>query len=111
MSDTIHLENIKKRARLENKTLAQTTQEYFDDHPEWYQEPTDVDKRAAEDRERIDATVELGTERIACRDKLDLAKAADRATAQTKLFAEDPALYKRYTAANTVRVGRISLTD
>jgi len=105
MSDTIHLENIKKRARLENKTLAQATQEYFDDHPEWYQEPTDVDKRAAEDRERIDATVELGTERIACRDKLDLTKAADRATAQTRLFAENPNLYADYAKLNTVRLG------
>jgi hypothetical protein len=31
--------------------------------------------------------------------------------AQVKVFAEDPGLYKRYTAANTVRAGAVSVTD
>jgi hypothetical protein len=42
---------------------------------------------------------------------LDLDKTADRLAAQAKAFAEDPGLYKRYTPANTVRVGKVSLTD
>jgi hypothetical protein len=31
--------------------------------------------------------------------------------AQQKAFAEDPDLYERYRTANTVRVGKVSLTD
>ena len=42
---------------------------------------------------------------------MDLDKPADRLAAQTKVFAEDPDLYKRYAAANTVPVGKVSLTD
>ena len=111
MSDTIHVENIKRRARLEGKDFPTAASEYFRDHPEYYDEVTDLNKRAEEDCERVNATVQLSIERIAYRDKLDLAKPSDRATAQAKLAAEDPDLYKRYTAANTVRVGKISLTD
>ena len=47
---------------------------------------------------------------VAYRDKLDLDKPADRVAAQTKVFNEDPDLYRRHRAANTVRVG-IALTD
>jgi hypothetical protein len=35
----------------------------------------------------------------------------ERVAAQTKLFAEDPDLYERYRTANTVRVGKVLLTD
>ena len=42
---------------------------------------------------------------VAYRDKLDLVKPADRPAAQEKVLAEDPDLYTRYAAANTVRVG------
>jgi len=48
---------------------------------------------------------------VAYRDKLNLDKPADRVAAQTKVFAEDPDLYKRYRAANTVRLGKVSQTD
>ena len=48
---------------------------------------------------------------VAYRDKLDLVKPADRLAAQEKVLAEDPDLYKRYRAANTVRVGKVSVTD
>ena len=48
---------------------------------------------------------------VAYRDKLDLDKPADRVAAQAKVFAEDPNLYKRYRAANTVRVGKVAVTD
>src|SRR5207248_1525938 len=109
MSDTIHIENIKRRARLEGKDFPTAASEYFRDHPGYYGETTRMDKGAAEDRERVDATVQLGMERIACRDKLDLTKAADQLTAQTRLFTEDPGLAQRYKAANTVRVDKASL--
>jgi hypothetical protein len=46
---------------------------------------------------------------IAYRDKLNLDKPADRLAAQVKVFAEDPGLYKRYAAANTVRAGKVLL--
>jgi hypothetical protein len=48
---------------------------------------------------------------IAYPDQLDLDKPAERVAAQTKLFAGDPGLYKRYAAANTVRVGKVLMTD
>jgi len=41
---------------------------------------------------------------VAYRDKLDLNKPTDLAAAQAKVCAEDPELYKRYRAANTVHV-------
>jgi hypothetical protein len=61
--------------------------------------------------ERVNAEVHYRIEYIAYRDKLDLNKPADRMAAQQKAFAEDPDLYKRYAAANTVRVGKVSVTD
>ena len=74
-------------------------------------EVTGVNKRAGEDREAVNAEVDYRIEMIAYRDKLDLDKPTDRLAAQEKVFAEDPGLYKRYRAANTVRVGAASLTD
>jgi hypothetical protein len=74
-------------------------------------EVTGVNKRAAEDREKVNAEVHYRIEMVAYRDKLDLDKPADRVAEQTKVFAEDPRLYKRYADANTVRVGTVSLTD
>ena len=59
----------------------------------------------------VNATVQLRMEMIAARDKLDLNTPAELLTAQTKVFAEDPYLYKRYRAANTARVGKVSLKD
>jgi hypothetical protein len=56
-------------------------------------------------------TASYRIEHIAYREKLDLTKPADRVEAQTKLFAEDPGLYERYRAPNTVRVGEVSVTD
>jgi hypothetical protein len=50
-------------------------------------------------------------EMVAYRDKLDLDKSSDRLAAQAKVFEEDPGLYERYRAANTVRVGKVSVTD
>ena len=70
-----------------------------------------MNKRDSEDREAINGTVQLRMKMVACRDKLDLDKPADRAAAQEKVLAEDPDLYKRYAAANTVRVGKVSVTD
>ena len=52
-------------------------------------------------------TASYRIEHIAYREKLDLTKPADLLAAQTKLFAEDPDLYERYAAANTVRVGKV----
>jgi hypothetical protein len=57
------------------------------------------------------AEVHYRIEYIAYREKLDLEKPADRLAAQEKALAEDPDLYKRYAAANTVRCGKVSVTD
>ena len=56
-------------------------------------------------------TASYRIEHVAYREKLDLTKPADRLVAQQKAFAEDPGLYNRYRAANTVRVGKVSMTD
>jgi hypothetical protein len=115
MKDLI-IEQIERRARVEyggdvNKTAA----EYFRDHPEEWKrykdEVTGVNKRTGEDREKVNAEVHYRIETIAYRDKLDLDKPADQLAAQAKVFAENPGLYKRYKAANTVRIGAVSLTD
>jgi hypothetical protein len=116
MKDLI-IEQIERHARVEhggdvNKAAA----EYFRDHPEEWQrykdEVTGVNKRAGDDeREDVNAEVHYRIEMVAYRDKLDLDKSAERLAAQTKVFTEDPGLYKRYIAANTVRVGKASLTD
>jgi hypothetical protein len=67
---------------------------------------TGVNKRADEDREAVNVEVHYRIEMVAYRDKLDLDKPVDRVAAQSKVSAEDPDLYRRYTAANTVRVGK-----
>ncbi len=89
--------------------------DYFRDYPEdlqrYREEVTGVNKRAGEDRARVNAEVHCRIEHIAYRDQLDLDKPVERVAAQTKLFAEDPGLYERYRAANTVRVGKVSMTD
>lgn len=106
MTDLIIAE-IERLARLKhggNFTKAAT--EYFRDHPEewqrYRQEAVGVNKRAGEDRLAVNAVVDYRIEMVAYRDKLDLNKPADRLTAQKKVFAEDPGLYKRYAATNTV---------
>lgn len=48
---------------------------------------------------------------VARRNKLDLDNPADWAVAVGKVFTEDPDLYKRYRAANTVHVGARVRTD
>ena len=70
-----------------------------------------MNKRAGKDRERVNAEVHYRIEMVAYREKLDLDKPADRMAAQQKAFAEDPDLYERYRTANTVRVGKVSVTD
>ena len=89
--------------------------DYFRDYPEdlqrYREEVTGVNKRAGEDREKVNAEVHCRIEHIAYRDQLDFDKPVERVAAQTKLFAEDPGLYERYRAANTVRVGKVSMTD
>jgi hypothetical protein len=115
MKDLI-INQIERRAKVEhggdvNKAAA----EYFRDYPEEWRRYRDevngVNKRAGEDREKVNAEVHYRIEYIAYREKLDLDKPADRVEAQTKLFAEDPGLYERYRTANTVRVGKVSVTD
>jgi hypothetical protein len=115
MKDLI-VEQIERRARVEHGgDVNKAAGEYFRDHPgEWQRykdEVTGVKKRAAEAREEVNAEVHFRTEMVAYRDKLDLDRPADRMAAQTKVFAEDAGLYKRYKAANTVRVGAVPLTD
>ena len=104
------IEQIKMRARLDHGgDFDKAATEYFRDHPGWYEEYKDeaagVNKRDTEERNAVNATVQFRMEWVAYRDKLDLKKPADRVAAQEKLFTEDPGLYKRYRAANTVRVG------
>jgi hypothetical protein len=72
-----------------------------------------VNKRAEEDceREQILKTLAYRTEAIAHRYGLDLSRPADLAVAQEKALREDPDFSKRYKAAFTVRVGKVSLTD
>ncbi len=115
MRDLI-IEQIERRARVEHGVdLNKAAAEYFRDHPgEWQRykdEVAGVNKRASEDREEVNAEVHYRIEMVAYRDKLDLDKPADRLAAQAKVLAEDPGLYKRYTAANTVRLGKVSQTD
>jgi hypothetical protein len=70
-----------------------------------------VNKRAGDDRENVNAESHYRIEIVAYREKLDLDEPADRVAAQAKVFAEESGLYKRYRAANTVRVGKVSVTD
>jgi len=112
MSNLI-IEQIERRARIEHGgDFTKAATEYFRDHPQYYKdEVAGVNKRADEDRERVNATVECRTEMVACRDKLDLDKPADRVAAQARALGEDPDLYKRYVSLNTVRIEKVSLTD
>jgi hypothetical protein len=110
------IEQIKRRANLEHGgDFDKAACEYFRDHPQAWQDYTDevtvVKKRGGEDPERVNAAVQYRIEFIAGRDKLDLGNPADRLTAYSKVFAEDPDLYKRYKAATSVRVGKVSVTD
>jgi hypothetical protein len=95
------IEQIERRTRLEHGgAFAKAAREYFRDHPEYYPEYTKevsgVSKRDSDDGEAVNGTVQLRMEMVACRDKLDLDKPADRVAAQAKVLAEDPSLYKRY---------------
>ena len=115
MKDLI-IDQIERRARLDHGgDFTKAAAEYFRDYPEdlqrYREEATGVNKRAGEDRERVNAEVHYRIEIVAYREKLDLDKPADRVAAQPKVFAEDPDLYERYRAANTVRVGKVSVTD
>jgi hypothetical protein len=116
MSKDLMIEQIERRARLEHGgDFDKAAREYFRDHPEYYPEYTEevsgVNKQASEDREKVSAAVNYRIEWVAGRDKLDLNNPADWAVAAGKVFAEDSELYKRYLAANTVRVGKALLTD
>jgi hypothetical protein len=115
MKDLI-IDQIERRARLDHGgDVSKAAEEYFRDYPEEWRRYRDevngVNKRAGKDREKVNAEVHYRIEHIAYREKLDLDKPVDRIAAQEKAFAEDPGLYKRYAAANTVRVGKASLTD
>jgi hypothetical protein len=112
MSNLI-IEQIKRRARLDHGgDFTKAAAEYFRDHPQYYKEEVaGVNKRAEDESEAVNAEMHYRIEMVAYRDKLDLDRPADRAAAQEKACAEDPELYKRLRAANTVRVGKVSLTD
>lgn len=102
-------ERIEQRARLEpDGDFSKAATAYFHDHPDYWQpyqdEVTEVNKRSREDPNYVNALVRSRTEMIAQRDKLDLDKPADVVAAQEKMFAEDPDLFKRYRAANTIHV-------
>ena len=110
MKDLI-IDQIERRARLDHDgDVNKAAAEYFRDYPEEWRRYRDevngVNKRADADREKVNAEVHYRIEHIAYRDHLDLQKLADRLAAQVKVFAEDPGLYNRYRAANTVRVVR-----
>ena len=115
MKDLI-IEQIERRARKDHGgDVNKATAEYFRDYPEEWQRYRDevngVNKRAGKDRERVNAEVHSRIEIVAYRQKLDLDKPAERVAAQEKAFAEDPDLYERYRTANTVRVGKVLMTD
>ena len=104
------MEQIERRARLEHDgDFSKAATAYFHDHPEHWQpyqeEVTQVNKRSGEDPSYVNALVRSRAETIAKRDKLDLDKPADVVVALQKMAAEDPDLYKRQQAANTVHVG------
>jgi hypothetical protein len=110
------IEQIERRAALDHGgDFTKAATEHFRDHPGWWQEYKDevagVNKRDSEERDAVNAAVQFWMEMIACRDKLDLSNPADLATAAAKVCTEDPELYERHTAANTVRVGKVLVTD
>lgn len=103
------IEQIEQRARLEHDgDFSKAATAYFHDHPDYWQpyadEVGEVNKRSGEDPDYINALVRSRTEMIAERDKLDLDKPADVVVALQKMAAEDPELYKRQQAANTIHV-------
>ena len=96
--------------------INKAAESHFRDHPEDWKEDyngevTCVNKRAGEDPEYINGQVEYRVQMIASRDNLNLDKPSDRLAAQEKVAIEYPDLYKRYSAANTIHVGKVSLTD
>jgi hypothetical protein len=116
MSKDLIIGQIQRRASIEHVgDFEKAAREYFRDHPEYYKEYTEevsrVNKQVSKDREKVRAAVNYRIEWVAGRDKLDLDNPADWAVAAGKVFAEDPELYKRHVAANTVHVGKISVTD
>ena len=70
-----------------------------------------MNKRAGEDREKVNAEVHYRIEYIAYREKLDLDKPVDRIAAQQKAFAEDPDLYERYEPQTPCVLARFLVTD
>jgi hypothetical protein len=108
------IEQIGRRARVEHGgDWSKAATEFFRDHPEEWQsyaeEVTEVNKRAGEDPNYVNALVRSRIEMVAYRDNLDLAKPADVVVAQEKALVENPDLFKRYIAANTIHVGKVSL--
>ena len=99
------IEQIGRRARVEhNGDWSKAATEFFRDHPgEWQsyaEEVTEVNKRAGEDPNYVNALVQSRIEMVAYRDKLNLNKPADVVAAQEKALTESPDLFRRYIAAN-----------
>jgi hypothetical protein len=110
------LERIERIAKEKHGSdVSKAAEEYFRDHPKELESykagVTGVNRRAGEDREYVNKLVGYRIEEIAYRNRLDLNKPADRLTVYSKIFADDPDLFKRYRAANSVHVGKVSLTD
>ena len=72
---------------------------------------TDLNKIAAENRERVMKLVDYRTEEVAHRDKLDLHNPADRVTAYSKVCTEDHDLYNLYRRVISVPLREVSLAD
>ena len=107
---SVIIEQIERRARLEHGgDFNKAAEAYFRDHPdyspEYRAEVLGLNKRAGEDRYEVDAIANSRINMVAARDNLDLTKPADKAAATQKVFFEDPGLWKRHRAANTLRVG------
>jgi hypothetical protein len=72
------IEQIQRRARLDHcGDFSKAATQYFREHPGWRQsikhkdELAGVDKRNSEERDEVNATVQLRMDMVACRDKLD----------------------------------------
>lgn len=106
------IETIEGRAKLHGGDVNKAAEEHFQDCPEDWQhyrdEVTGAKKRVSEDRERVNGEMEYQIQMVAHRDNLDLSKPTDRVVAQEKVVAEKPNLYKRYGAANTIHIGKVS---
>ena len=70
-----------------------------------------MNKRGGDDREYINGHVQYRIQMVGSRDKLNLNNPADWLAAMAKVFAEDTPLYQQWRKANSIRVGKISLTD